>query len=322
MKFLKSSLSQIAAGMGFALSIACVSSVQASDYPNRTIEFIVMWPAGGGGDTATRIFAKYLEAELGQTIVVKNVVGGGGSVGYIMARQARPDGYTLVMINGDLAKYKPAKLASISLEEFDILGGFSAQAPILIVQSKSPWKNLSEFVDAAKENPDKITVGVSDIGGQHHVPILLWEKEVGINLRAVSHSGSSATNTAILGGHVDSVSSYIKPALPYIENETLRPLAYFGTNRAKTLPDIPTFQESGYEVSWIAPYGIGGPKGLSAEVKERLAVATKAAISNSQYLKDIEQLGLEPYPVTGAELKEDLLDIQAGYTKGLQLLGH
>jgi tripartite-type tricarboxylate transporter receptor subunit TctC len=315
-----SKLARLAGYLGALMLGAAATLAGAADYPTRSIEWIVMWPAGGGADTATRTFAKYLEAELGQTIVVKNVVGGGGSAGYITARQARPDGYTLVTVQGDLAKFIPAKLAPIKIDEFDIVGGFAVQSPVLIVRSDSPWKNLADFVAAAKREPGKMTVGVSDIGGVHHQPIVLWSQEAGIKLRAIAHKGSPQMNAAILGGHVDSVSSYIRPAIPYIEQGTLRPLAYFGSKRPVALPDTPTFKELGYNVVWNQPYGIGGPAGMPADVEARLAKATQAVNANPKFQKDLLKLGLEPYPASGSEMRQDLLDSQAGIGKVIGIL--
>ena len=305
-----------------ALALCFIASFAsaADQYPSRSIEWIVMWPAGGGADTATRTFTKYLEKELKQTIVIKNVVGGGGAAGYITARQAHPDGYTLVTVQGDLAKFMPAKLAPIKIDDFDSIAGFAVQSPILIVRADSPWKTLADFIAAAKSKPGQLTIGVSDIGGVHHQPIVLWSEAAGIKLRAVAHKGSPQMNAAILGGHVDAVSSYIRPAIPYIEQNTLRPLAYFGGKRAVALPQTPTFKELGYNIVWNQPYGMGGPAGLPDNVKATLANAAKAVDANPDFHKDLANLGLEPYPVSGAELRQDLLDSQAGIGKVIAAL--
>ena len=321
MKPYGSMLSRVA---GFLAALAlCFTNSFASatdQYPSRSIEWIVMWPAGGGADTATRTFTKYLEKELKQTIVIKNVVGGGGAAGYITARQAHPDGYTLVTIQGDLAKFVPANLAPIKIDDFDSVAGFAVQSPILIVRADSPWKTLADFMATAKSKPGQLTVGVSDIGGVHHQPIVLWSEAAGLNLRAIAHKGSPQMNAAILGGHVDAVSSYIRPAIPYIEQKTLRALAYFGSKRAIALPDTPTFKELGYNIVWNQPYGMGGPAGLPENVKATLAKAAKAVNDNPEFHKDLANLGLEPYPVSGAELRQDLLDSQAGISKVIAAL--
>lgn len=308
---------------GMAALALCSSAPLASaadQYPSRSIEWIVMWSAGGGADTATRTFTKYLEKELNQTIVVKNVTGGGGAAGYITARQAHPDGYTLVTVQGDLAKFVPAKLAPIKIDDFTSIAGFAVQSPILLVRADSPWKTLSDFTAAAKAKPGQLTVGVSDIGGVHHQPIVLWSEAAGIKLRAIAHKGSPQMNAAILGSHVDAISSYIRPAIPYLKDNTLRPLAYFGPKRPLALPDTPTFKELGFNVVLNQPYGMGGPAGLPDNVKAVLAKAAAAVNANPEFQKDLANLGLEPYAVSGKELRQDLVDSQADITKVMSVL--
>ncbi|WP_048710746.1 tripartite tricarboxylate transporter substrate binding protein [Microvirga massiliensis] len=279
-----------------------------------------MWPAGGGADTATRTFTRYLEKELGQTIVVKNVVGGGASIGYSTAKAAKPDGYNLVTIQGDLPKFAPMKLAPIEIDDFDIIAGFAVQSPIILVRADSPWKTLQDFIGDAKNNPGKRTIGVSDIGGVHHQPVVLWSKQAGIELRAIAHAGSPQMNAAILGGHIDAVSSYIRPALPYIQEGKVRALGYFGEERASDLPAVPTFKESGFSVVWDQAYGIGGPAGLPTEAKEALRKATEKVWTIPAFEQELNKLGLILYTRTGAELRESLVRMQAGIAEVLSIL--
>lgn len=161
----------IAAAAALAIS---VGAEPAQAYPDRPIEFIVMWPAGGGADTATRIFTERLEQVLATDIVVRNMPGGGGSIGYTAAKAATPDGYTLTVIQGDLPKYEPMGLAPIAIDDFDIFAGFAFQSPMLVVRGDSEWESLEDFVAAAKANPGSISVGTTDIGGVFHQPLVLF----------------------------------------------------------------------------------------------------------------------------------------------------
>lgn len=308
-------VSTLAAGAALA-----TPSAWASQYPSKSIEWVVMWPAGGGADTATRTFTKYLEEELKQKIVVKNVVGGGASIGYLTAKQARPDGYTLVTIQGDLPKFNPMKLAPIEVSDFDIIESFAVQSPILIARADSPWKSLQDFIDDARNNPGQRTIGVSDIGGVHHQPVVLWAKAAGISVRPVAHAGSPQMNAAILGGHVDLVSSYIRPAAPYVKEGQLKYLAYFGATRPQDAPDTPTFKELGFDVVWEQPYGLGGPAGLPQEAKERLSAAAQKVRSNPEFVKDLAKLGLELYDRSGDETKAYLTQVQSSIAEVLSIL--
>jgi tripartite-type tricarboxylate transporter receptor subunit TctC len=302
------------------LAVAGTGLALAQQYPSRAIEWVVMWPAGGGADTATRTLLKFLEPELGQKVVVRNIVGGGGSIGYMASKQARPDGYNLITINADLAKFTPMQLASIKVDDFDLVGSFAGQSPIIIARADSPWKSIAEFVEDAKRNPGQRTIGVSDIGGIHHQPVVLWAQKAGIKVRPVAHAGSPQMNAAILGGHVDLVSSYVRPAAPYIKEGKLRFLGYFGPNRLEDYPDTPTFKELGYDVVWEMPYGIGGPAGLPETAKKRLAEATAKVLKKPELKTALENLGLQILAQDGPTFKAYLSRIESEIAQVMKIL--
>jgi tripartite-type tricarboxylate transporter receptor subunit TctC len=314
---------RIAILLGAAAALLLLSGsppVRAAAYPSRAIDWVVMWPAGGGADTATRTFTKYLEPILGQKVIIKNLPGGGGSIGFVTAKQARADGYTLVTIQGDLPKFKPTGLAPIDIGDFDIMGGFSYQSPIILARKDAPWNSIEEFAADAKKNPGKRTIGVSDIGGVHHQPVVLWAQQAGITVRAIAHEGSPQMNAAILGGHVDLVSSYVRPAIPYIKEGQLKFLGYFGSRRLDDYPSVPTFKELGYNVVWEQPYGIGAPRGVPEDVKKLLSQATQKVWGIPGYREDIAKLGLLILDRDGPTLTQELLQMQENIAKVLALL--
>ena len=290
------------------------------NYPSKPIRWIVMWPAGGGGDTATRTFTKYFEQVIGQKIVVENIVGGGGSLGYTAAKNAKPDGYTLVVVQGDLPKFKPMNLAPLDIDDFDVIGSFCFQSPVLVVQGDSKWNTAKDFAEDAKKSPGEMTIGVSDIGGFHHQPLLLWMEKAGFKATAIAHDGSPAMNAAILGGHVDAISSYIRPAIPYVEERKLKFIGYFGGERHPDFPDVPTFKELGYDIVWEIPYGIGGPKGLPANVKSFLEEATKKVWKIPEFKRDLEKLGQLLDEKGSTEYRDSLFKMQEDIANVIKLL--
>jgi tripartite-type tricarboxylate transporter receptor subunit TctC len=316
-------LSSFLIGSFLIVALFCLSSVsvasEKSDYPNKSIKCIVMWPAGGGGDTATRTYTKYLEKVLGQKIIIENMPGGGGSIGYMAAKTAKPDGYSLVLIQGDLPRYKLINMP-IDLGDFDIIGGFAYQSPIIIAQSKAPWKTAKDFADEAKSKPGKLTIGVSDIGGLHHQPVILWMKSARFNAKAIAHAGSPQMNAAILGGHVDIVCSYVRPAIPYVKEGTLKFLGYFGPEKLQDYPNVPTFKDLGYDITWESPYGIGGPKGLPDNVKLVLARANKKVWEIPEFKQDLEKLGLSIYQYDGSSFRQRMVRMQKDLSSILQIL--
>lgn len=293
----------------------------ADDYPSRPIEWIVMWSAGGGADTATRIFTKYLEEELGQDVVVKNVTGAGGTIGYLTAMQAEPDGYTLVSALSDLPKYVPLGTDNIKVDNFDIIGGFAVEAPIIVAKADAPWNSPEDFVETAKGAPGEHTVGVSNIGGVHHQPVVLWMDEGEFEANVVAHKGSPQMNAALLGGHVDLISSWVKQSLPNVQNGELKYVGYFGAERLADFPDVPTFKELGYDIVWEHSYGMGAPKGVPEERQKVLADAMAKVWENPEFEKELNGLGLRLHARDGEAYRQELLDTQASMDKVVTILG-
>lgn len=300
-------LKAAAAGMAAAMMIGAPGASHAqSEYPTREIEWIVMWSAGGGADTATRIFARHFEQELGQDVVVRNVTGAGGTVGYLTAKAARADGYTLVSALSDLPKYKPLGTEGIEVDDFDIIGSFAVEAPILVARTDSEYDTLDDIVEAARENPGQVSVGVSNLGGIHHQPIVLLNDAADIELNVVAHDGSPQMNAALLGGHVDVISSWVAQSLSNVRSGDLQYVAYFGAERLDEFPDVPTVKELGYDIVWEHSYGIGAPKGIPDEAKARLQDALERVWDKPELAQELAEVGLSVYRRGPEEYRAEL----------------
>jgi len=303
-----------------ALLVASNADAQKPRYPEKNITAIVMWPAGGGADTAMRFFTKQLEKIVGRTIIVQNMPGGGGSIGYIAAKNGRPDGYTLVNIQGDLPKYKPMGLAPIDISDYDILGGFGFQAPIIVARGDAPWNTVKDFVEDAKKRPGKLTVGITDISGTYHQPLVLWMDGAGFNVKAIVQEGSPQQTAALLGGHVDVNVTWIRPNIPYVKEGKLKFLGYMGAERTPDFPAVPTLKELSYNIVWEHPYGIGGPKGLPEDAKAVVSEATKKIWEIPEFKADLEKLGLYVFKKDGLGYTKHLQKMQEDMAKALRLI--
>lgn len=299
---------------------AAPAAAQEEQYPSKPIEWIVMWSAGGGADTATRIFTKYLEEELGQDVVVRNVTGAGGTVGYLTAMQAEPDGYTLVSALSDLPKYEPLGTDEIKVDNFDVLGSFAVEAPIIVADADAPWADPKEFAEAAKASPGEHSIGVSNIGGVHHQPVVLWKDEAGFDANVVAHKGSPQMNAALLGGHVDLISSWVKQSLGNVKSGDLKYLGYFGGERLEAFPDVPTFKELGYDIVWEHSYGMGAPKGVPEERKQVLVDAMQRVWENPDFKEELNKLGLRLHKRGPEEYRQELLNTQEQMGRVVELL--
>ena len=295
------------------------AALAASDYPTKRVDYIVPYRPGGLSDTITRTHAQVLEQILGEKIVVKNVTGGGGSVGFLAAKGERPDGYTLSHASSDLPRYRLANLAEVGAEDFDILGGLASTSPIVLARSDSSWKSLEEFVMAAKKSPGEMSIGVSDLGGYHHLPMLLMEDAAGFKARAIAHQGSADNTASLLGGHVDLIVGEMAPAKGHIQEGKLRLLATFGTKRLVEFPDVPTVQEI-YGVNWLGSLGWGAPKGLPADVKKKLAETNAKVWSSPDFVKRVEGYGFEVLKLDGDAYTASLDDLKGATAKALKLM--
>jgi len=293
---------------------------RAAAYPEKNIEWICMWRTGGGADVATRTFTAHLEKLLKKEIVVKNVTGGGGSIGYAAAKAAKPDGYTLVTLQGDLPKYKPMGQAPIDIDDFDTIAGFAFQSPVVVVRADSPWKTLKDFIADAKKNPGKFAMGVTDIGGVFHQPLVLLEAAAGFETKAVTFEGSPQQTVALLGKHVDALVTWVKPNIPYEKDGKVRFLGYYAAERDPVFKQIPTLKEQGYDVIWQHPYGVGSPKGAPAEVRKVLEEATKKIWAIPEFEASLDKLGLSVLKMDGKAYEAHLKRMQADMTKAVALI--
>lgn len=292
----------------------------AAAYPTRNINWIVMWRAGGGADTATRIFLRYAGKILGKKVIVQNITGGGGAIGYTAAKAAKPDGYTLVTIQGDLPKFEPKGLAPIKIDDFDIAAGFAYQSPIVVVRADAPWNTLQEFITDMKQNPGKRSIGISDIGGTYHQPTALWADAAGFKLKVVTFPGSPQQAVALLGGHVDSTVTWVKPNIPYVKEGKLKFLGYMGSARLDNYPNVPTLTELGYDVVWEHPYGIGGPKGMPKEVIGVLEAMAKKVWEIPEFSVEMEKRGLTVLRKGSVAYRQHMHAMQANMVKALNLI--
>jgi tripartite-type tricarboxylate transporter receptor subunit TctC len=263
----------------------------AQAYPSRPITLIVPWPAGGSTDRHHRLLAELAGKQLGQTIVVENRPGGGGTTGPgTMALTAKPDGYTIAQFPmGMLRVPHMQKVQWDPLKDFTFIIGVSGYTFGLTVKSDSPYKTFNEYIDAARKSPGRIDYGSTGIGTSPH---LLMEELAGnakVQLVHVPFKGNADLTQAVLGGHVmaqSDASGWDK----LVEAGQLRLLVTFGDKRTKRWPNVPTAHELGYGVVSTSPYGIVGPKGMDPAVVKTLHDAFKKAMDEPRHIELLDQL--------------------------------
>jgi len=268
------------------LSTFCNPSFAQSNYPNKPINFIVPYGAGGGADSRSRQIAQKMSVILKQPIIVDNKPGAGGNIGTEFISRAAPDGYTIGMGNfapmavnktlfGNLRYDPETDLTPIILIEKGPL--------VLVVNPNSPYKTVQDIVSAAKAKPGVLTFSSGGIGGSHQLSAEIFEQNAGIEMIHVPYKSGSAGLTDLMAGNVTMMFDQMYSAMPSIKADKLRPIAITSKKRSPLLPNIPSFAEVGYpKVEVLNWQGLIAPKGTPKAVIDKLNAAANEALKDPQ----------------------------------------
>ena len=281
-------------------------------YPEKEITLIIPWDVGGGTDLVSRAVARLMEEDLGKPVVVVNRPGGGGVIGYRQIAAADPDGYTLGSIAAPLIHHKYIASTYADQKNFAPIALFNMDSCGFIVKTDAPWKTLKEALDYAKQNPRKMRVATSGPGGALHVTLVMLESATGLQFTAVPYGGSGPASVALAGGHVEASTDLPSAVHALIEGGKLRVLAVTSEKRDPEYPHIPTFKESGVDLTYLNWRGIAGPKGMPKEIVDRLANSIKKVVAHQKF-KDFMKKGHFGYTYKGPE---DFAAFMAQYEKG------
>ena len=257
----------------------------AAEFPDRPINFICPWPAGGTADRSMRSICLIAARELGQPVVLENRAGASGMIGTKALAGARPDGYTIGQIPISVTRF--AQLGSVQLDplkDLTYLARTSGQTFGIAVLSTSPLKSLSDMVAQAKAKPGTVTYAQAGVGGATHVGMEQFAQAAGIKLNPIAYKGGAAALQDVLGEQVDMLADSSSWA-PHVEAGKLRLLATWGEARTPRFKDTPTLKELGFDVVVEAPNGIGAPRGLPPEVEKRLRDAFRVAVNSDEFKK-------------------------------------
>ena len=275
-----------------------------SSYPTKPIEIVV--PAGAGGDTDlnTRTMAKYLEKELGTTMIITNVNGAGGTTGTKKVLDSKPDGYTVLSYHNSTLISKILGLVDYTYSDFEVAGmGVMDKGNAFIINNKSEFKNLDDLIVFAKENPEKVTVA-TEVGSFTHLQLLAFEAATGTKFNIVDVGGASDKITALLGGRIDIIPTQLGLVNSYIESGDFRALGIMSEERLKAAPDVPTFKEQGVDIVMDKFFFWGFPKGTPEEIVDTFTKALEKVVANEEYQKEMEGFMVEPVYLNPAEANE------------------
>lgn len=277
----------------------------AAQYPTKPIEAQVVFPAGGPSDTEMRIVTKHAEKVLGQRIIIINVSGAGGVVGFNNVPKGASDGYWLTGYNLPHIFAQPlvVKEARFTKDDFIPLIHWSRDPGVFAVSLNSPYKTLKDLVADAKANPDKVTVGISGRFLGHHLALLQLEDAAGIQLKEVAFRGSAESIPAMLGDHTKALSDNLSDMLRI--KEKVRILAVASSQRHPLAPDVPTFAEQGFpQVVMSSDRGIAAPKGTPDNIVRILRDAFWQAIQTKEFTEDANRAAVALQVMRGDEIAQ------------------
>jgi tripartite-type tricarboxylate transporter receptor subunit TctC len=303
MKFLRRKFLYLAAGAAVVPAVSRFA--QAQGYPNRFVRFIVPFPPGGSADPIARILANRLSEMWGQQVVIENKSGAGGNVGAQVAATAIPDGYSVFLGGGFMAK-NPFLYPSMGYDPVADLAPVvkvCEYANVMVVPNSSPAKSVRDFIDHAKANRGKITFASSGTGADSHMPAELFRTLAGIEMTHVPYRGAGPALNDVVPGRIDVFFGTMPSTLPLYRSGRLRGLAVTSVERSEFAPELPTIAEAavpGYEyASW---YGLYVPAKTPNDIIHKLHDDAAEALMHSQVKLRLAEIATLPTPSSPAEL--------------------
>jgi tripartite-type tricarboxylate transporter receptor subunit TctC len=271
----------------------------AQAYPNRSVTMVVPFAAGGPTDVVARSLGQAMARTLGQTVVIENKLGAGGTIAAATVARAAPDGYTILIHHNGMAT-APAlyrKLAFNPLADFEYVSQV-VDVPMTIVGKKDlPPNNLQELIPYLKANADKINLAHAGLGAVSHLCGMVLRQAVGVELQTVPYQGTAPAMNALLGGQVDLLCDQTTQTVPHIKANSLKLYGVTTPSRIKALPQALTVEEQGLKgfqvVVW---HGVYAPKGTPAPAIEKLQAAVRAALKDPTFQQRMTELGAEIVP--------------------------
>ncbi len=266
----------------------------AQGYPVKPITVVVPFAAGGPTDVIARLIGEHMTRTLGQQLVIENVGGAGGSTGMTRVATATPDGYTLGVGNMGTQSAAPALYPNLKYDpakSFDQISILNYTPQTIVSKKDIAAKDLKELFAHLKANQDKISYGHAGVGSISHVSGILFNAQFGLKPALVAYRGTNPAMQDLVAGKIDYMVDQSLNVIPQVTGGAIKAYAVAAPQRLKSLPDVPTTKEAGFDFIFSAWNAMVAPKGIPADIKAKLLDAVNKALDDPAIQKRYEELG-------------------------------
>ena len=277
-------------------------------WPTKPVTLLVPFPAGGTVDIVARTIGQRLSMATGQTFIVENHGGAGGTIGTALLARAAPDGQTLLFNHIGLVFNATlySKLPYDTLRDIVPVSYIGATPNVLVVTNKLPVKSVQEFLALARAKPGTINYGSGGVGSAGHLAMELLESDTGIKLQHVPYKGNGPAMVDLISGQIQAILATIPAVMPYITSGQMRAIATSGSSRSPALPDLPTFAEAGVKGFDYEPwYAVFAPGGTPPEIVQKIHDSIDKILADPKVSDELAKQGLEVRRMT----REQFVDI-------------
>jgi len=293
----------------------------STGYPAKPIKLMVPFPPGGSTDISARAIAGAMEKRLRVSVVVENMAGGGGSVGWKWLSRQKPDGYTIGLAASSMVVQQYAGIAGVDIKAFEPLSMIAYSDNVLAVATNSPFKTVKDLVDYAGKNPKKVRIANNGTGSVWHLCAAAFEQAAGVKFTHVPFQSGKEAVIAMVGGHVEVSSSALGDVSELVKGGKARILGIPSKEKFPMFPDVPTFKEQGYDLEMGAFIGLIAPKGTSKEEIKLLDDACKEGVQSEEYKKIQANFGNRVRYLNAEDFGRLIRSEDAFYHKTIKELG-
>jgi tripartite-type tricarboxylate transporter receptor subunit TctC len=303
--------------------VFCAALAQAQTYPAKAIRLIIPFPPGGSNDVVGRVIAAQLSERLGESVIVDNRGGGGGTIGMNAAAKSPPDGYTLLFVSvGFPVSVALGSLPLESLQWYVPVSAVGTGPSLLVVPTSLPVNSLQELLALAKRKPGELNAGAAGVGSFQHLATELFRLQAGIDIVIVQYKGGGPALTDTIAGQVQMNIGSAVQNVPHVRSGKLKALGVGGPHRLEALPDVPTFAEAGLPgaeaTNW---WGIVAPAGTPAALLDRLQSEVGAILDAPQTQERFQHEGVDVLRMTREQFGQHIAAETAKWTRVVKQAG-